>query len=225
MYEHLCHLNPECDRNVMQSVVSLAVELAREGREGQRVGSIFVIGDEENVLRQSRCLILDPLHGHDRALRSIHDSNLRETLKELAMLDGAFIISWDGYALSACRYLDAHARDLELPLGLGARHVAAAAITRTTRATAVLVSEGAVVRIFIRGEIVAEIVPELWLLSKEMVHLQGPIEERQYAGVKVFTRQDSEKNNESDRPTIKVDETTEPISTPLPGSPGNAAEN
>ena len=188
MYEHLCNINPACNREVMQGVVSLAVELAREGREGQRVGAIFVISDEENVLARSRPMILDPLYGHDPSVRSIHDPDLRETLKELSLLDGAFVISGDGYALSACRYLDADAHGLELPLGLGARHAAAAAITRATAATALVVSESAVVRVFFDGEMVAEIVPELWLMSREMTHLQGPVEEREYAGVKIFSR-------------------------------------
>lgn len=188
MFEHLCHLNPECDRGVIQSVMTLAVELAREGREGQRVGTVFVIGDHKNVLSHSRPMILDPLYGHAESLRQIRDPNLRETLKELSLLDGAFIITQDGLVMAACRYLDADARGLELPMGLGSRHLAAAAVTRATRATAVVVSESAVVRVFFQGELVAEIVPELWLLSREMIHLRGPVEEREMAGVKVFSR-------------------------------------
>lgn len=190
MFEHLCHLNDKCNRDVMQSMVALAVELAREGREGHRVGTVFMVGDEERVLAHSRPMILDPLYGHDPSKRSVHDVNLRETLKELSLLDGAFIISGDGLAVAACRYLDADAQGLELPLGLGSRHVAAAAMTRTTEATAVVVSESSVVRIFFGGELVAEIVPELWLLSREMIHLQGPVEEREYAGVRIFSRRE-----------------------------------
>ena len=187
VFEHLCNMNPECNRETLQAVVLLAVELAREGREGRRVGAIFVVGDTKAVRRHSRPMILDPLFGHAASLRSVHDPNLRETLKELAMLDGAFIISSDGVAVSACRYLNADTGSLSLTMGLGARHLAGAAITRATRSTAVVVSESAVVRVFFEGELVAEIVPELWLLSREMVHLQGPVEEREYAGVKVFS--------------------------------------
>ena len=187
MFEHICSLHRDCDRGVMQSIISLAVELAREGREGRRVGAIFVVGDEKNVLAKTRPMILDPLAGHDKEVRDIHDPDLRETLKELSLLDGAFIISMDGYALSACKYLDADARGLDLPLGLGTRHVAAASITRATEATAVVVSESSVVRVFIQGELIAEIVPELWLLSREMLHLRGPLDEQEYAGVKIFS--------------------------------------
>ena len=187
MFQHICRLTEGCNRDVMQSVVSLAVELAREGREGQRVGTIFVVGDEQEVLARSRSMILDPIKGHDRSLRNIHDTNLRETLKELSLLDGAFVISSDGYVLAACRYLDAPISGLDLSLGLGSRHFAAAAITKATTATAIVVSESAVVRIFIGGELLAEIVPELWLLSREMIHLQGPVEERDLPGVKIFS--------------------------------------
>ncbi len=188
MFEHLCHINQDCNREVMQSVVTLAVELAREGREGHRVGTVFTVGDHEQVLQRSRPMILDPVYGHDPSLLGIHDPNLRETLKELALLDGAFIITDEGQVVAACRYLDAPAGGLELPLGLGSRHVAAAAITRVTSCTAVVVSESAVVRVFHQGELLAEIVPELWLLSREMIHLRGPVDEREYAGVKIFSR-------------------------------------
>ena len=58
--------------------------------------------------------------------RRIADANLRGTVKELAQLDGAFVISDGGVVVAACRYLDATASDIELPLGLGSRHFAAA---------------------------------------------------------------------------------------------------
>ena len=43
--------------------------------------------------------------------------------------------------ISAARYINASADGIELPLGLGSRHVAAASITRDTNAVAVVVSE------------------------------------------------------------------------------------
>ena len=65
--------------------------------------------------------------------------------------------------------------------------LAAAAITRSADCTAVVLSESAVVRVFYKGEMVAEIVPDIWMLSREMTHLEGDIEERQYAGVRIFS--------------------------------------
>ena len=51
-------------RETLEHVVQLAVELAREGREGRKIGTLFVIGDVEAVLDQSQSLLLDPLYGH-----------------------------------------------------------------------------------------------------------------------------------------------------------------
>ena len=196
MFEHLCQLNPGCNRDTMQSIINLAVELAREGREGRRVGAIFVVGDEDTVQALSRPMILDPLACHEPSLRHIHDPDLRETIKELSLLDGAFVVSEDGYFTAACRYLNADARGVPMPMGLGSRHLAAAAITRSAKCTAVVLSESAVVRVFLKGELVAEIVPDIWMLSREMTHLEGDIEERQYAGVRIFSlrRQEDEES-------------------------------
>jgi diadenylate cyclase len=110
-------------------------------------------------------MILDPLHGHSDESKRIDDPDVRETLKELAQLDGAFVVSDEGVVLSAARYVDAASDDLDLPLGLGSRHVAAASISKQTNAVAVAVSESSTVRMFDDGKLVSEIVPELWLLG------------------------------------------------------------
>jgi DNA integrity scanning protein DisA with diadenylate cyclase activity len=157
---------PDVDSDIVEKTISLAIEIAREGREGRKVGTMFVIADSENVLSHSRPLILDPLFGHSRKVKYIDDPNMRETIKELALLDRAFIVSDDGVCLSASRYIEASVGDIELPLGLGSRHVAAASITKRTRSVAIVVSESSTVRIFYRGEIVSEIIPEVWLLSQ-----------------------------------------------------------
>ncbi|HEY1658357.1 MAG TPA: hypothetical protein VGG14_08425, partial [Candidatus Sulfotelmatobacter sp.] len=102
----LCEVN-EYDANVLEPLIGLAVEIAREGREGKRVGTLFTLGDEAAVLAKSRPLILDPLLGHPESSRHITNLNLRGTIKELAQLDGGFVVSRDGIFLSACRYLDA----------------------------------------------------------------------------------------------------------------------
>ena len=49
---------------VFEQAFSLAVQLSAEGREGRRVGALFVLGDSEQVLAQSRSLVLNPFHGH-----------------------------------------------------------------------------------------------------------------------------------------------------------------
>jgi diadenylate cyclase len=154
---------------VCQRVIELAVEIAREGREGRKIGTLFTVGDAGRVLEHSRPLILDPIAKHPEHLRGIWNADLRGTLKELAQLDGAFVFNDDGVVLAACRYLDTKASDIELPMGLGSRHLAAASISKVTRATAIVVSESTVVRIFEDGILIGDIIPELWLLRRESV--------------------------------------------------------
>lgn len=162
----ICCPEREVDPENLKSVLNLAMEIAREGREGRKIGTMFVISDTDSTLKRSRPMILDPLHGHPDTVKRIDDPGMRETVKELAQLDGAFIVTDGGVVLSACRYIDATSEGLDLPLGLGSRHMAAASITRTTSAVAVVVSESSMVRVFDNGSIVGEIIPELWMLRQ-----------------------------------------------------------
>jgi diadenylate cyclase len=155
-------------KRALEAIVQLAVELAREGREGRKIGTLFVIGDVENVLARSRPLLLDPLHGHAPELLHTDRADFRETVKELAQLDGAFLVDDDGTFVSAGRYIDVDVRAPAnfLP-GLGTRHAAAASVSRETNATAIAVSQSSVVRVFSAGEVRAEIIPELFLMSRD----------------------------------------------------------
>jgi len=156
----------EAMRATVEEVVQLAVEIAREGREGRKIGTIFVVGDVDEVLSRSRPLLLDPLYGHASDLLDIRRPEFRETVKELAQLDGAFVVDKRGTFVSAARYLSVDPATQLLP-GLGTRHAAAASITTETRAVGVVVSQSSIVRVYSGGEIRAEIVPELFLLSRE----------------------------------------------------------
>lgn len=108
----------------------------------------------------------------------------------MAQLDGAFVVAGNGVVLSAARYIDASWKGIELPLGLGSRHVAAASITRDTRAVAVVVSESSIVRIFDEGKLIAEIIPEIWLFSQESVKINVPVREQTVADVRIISRID-----------------------------------
>jgi predicted DsbA family dithiol-disulfide isomerase len=173
LLDEVCSERRGVNNRTLKRVVNLAVEIAREGREGRKIGTLFVVGDSEAVLKHSRPMILDPLYGHPHESKRIVDPNLRETLKELAQLDGAFVVSDEGVVLSAARYIDATSNHLELPLGLGSRHVAAASVSSRTEAVSVAVSESSTVRMFDEGELVSEIVPELWLLGGHGSYLDG----------------------------------------------------
>jgi diadenylate cyclase len=173
LFKEICSERRRVDTRVLKQAVTLAVEIAREGREGRKIGTLFVVGDSEEVLKGSRPLILDPLAGHPDEAKHIADSNVRETLKELALLDGAFIVSDEGVVLSAARYIDTVSDSLNVPLGLGSRHIAAASVSHRTNAVAVAVSESSMVRVFDDGELVSEITPELWTLGRYSSYLEG----------------------------------------------------
>ena len=181
----LCQVT-EYDPEILESLIGLAVEIAREGREGRRVGTLFTLGDEDAVLARSRPLILDPLAGHPEALRHLTNLNLRGTIKELAQLDGGFVVSREGVFLSACRYLDAVAAQVNVPLGLGSRHIAAANMSAVTNAVGVVVSESSVVRLFCHGQLVGEIIPEVWM-TDHASHLRGNVKREQVGELTVLT--------------------------------------
>jgi len=151
--------SPKVLPEVIEKVVDIASELGSEGREGKPVGTMFVVGDTERVLPLTRQLVLNPFKGYPPSERNILDYSLEETIKELATLDGAFIIQSDGVIETCGAYIrTASQEEFELPRGLGARHHAAAAITAVTDAIAVTVSESTgSVTIFKAGRIVTEI--------------------------------------------------------------------
>jgi DNA integrity scanning protein DisA with diadenylate cyclase activity len=186
MFESILCQVTEYDSDVLEALIELAVEIAREGREGRRIGTLFTLGDEEVVLAKSRCLILDPLAGHPESSRHVSNPNLRGTIKELAQLDGGFVVSHGGVVLSACRYLDAFASQVDVPMGLGSRHLAAANMSAVSKAVGIVVSESSVVRLFCHGKMVGEIIPELWMIDQS-VKLRGPVKKETFGDLTVLT--------------------------------------
>lgn len=178
-FENVCKKQKRVEPEVLASVLEVAVQIAREGREGRRVGTLFSVGDEQAVLSRSRTLILDPLAGHPAETRHIDNPDMRETLKELAQLDGGFVVSSAGEVVSGARYFEASTENVDVPLGLGTRHLAGAAISRNTNALGVVVSESSLVRVFEAGRIIAEIYPELWLFRLQQSQIRGPRLEEQ----------------------------------------------
>jgi diadenylate cyclase len=143
---------------VFERTLSLAAQLASEGREGRPVGTLFVLGDSERVLAQSRSLVLNPFHGHPESERNILDPTLEETIKEFAALDGAFVVRGDGVVLTAGSHLIPATPYVRLPGGLGTRHAAAAGITASTAAVSVCVSQSTgAVAVFRSGRLITDI--------------------------------------------------------------------
>lgn len=190
VFDEVCSERREVNTEVLEQVVALAVEIAREGREGRKIGTLFVVGDTETVMSKSRPMILDPLLGHPESDKHIADPNVRETLKELAQLDGAFVVSDTGVVISAARYIDSLSDALVLPLGLGSRHMAGASVSSRTQAVAVVVSESSMVRVFDNGELISEIIPEVWMWNGYNSRLTGETSTRQDKDVTVISRAD-----------------------------------
>jgi DNA integrity scanning protein DisA with diadenylate cyclase activity len=144
----------------LRAVIDVAVEIGREGREGKPVGTMFVVGDTRKVMEFSHPAVHDPFRGYSRKERNVKDRRVRESVKELAQLDGAFVIEPDGVVAAGCRILDSAPVSLTLSKGLGSRHWAAAAISKNTKAIAVVVSQSSgTVRLFQNGEVVLRIEP------------------------------------------------------------------
>ncbi len=151
-------LPPDFSSQVIEGLLHTAMEIGAEGYEGHAIGTILVVGESTKVMETSRQLILNPFQGMSEADRNSLDPPIREAIKTFSALDGAFIIREDGVVLAAGRYLLSMSRDVKLPMGLGARHSAAASMTSETGAVAITVSQTTgTVRVFRQGEIVLEL--------------------------------------------------------------------
>ena len=126
---------------VFNTTLNLACELAAQGRESKKIGTIFVLGDDEKVMQLSRQMIINPFLGYSEEQLNILNPELEETIKELSAIDGAFIIKENGVLVSAGRHLNAAIDSRDFPAGLGSRHIAAAGITNVTKAVAIVISE------------------------------------------------------------------------------------
>ncbi len=151
-------MKSRAEASVIRDVIKLLVELGRKGQEGEPTGALFVVGDAGRVMDNSRSLAYNPF---ERSHVHVGDPIVKEMLKEFSRLDGAFVVSDSGKIVSAYRYIEASSKGIEIPKGLGARHVAGASITKETNSIAVVLSESdSMVRIFKGGKLILEIDPE-----------------------------------------------------------------
>jgi len=136
----------------LERITAIATDLASQGREGKSIGAMFILGDHKEVSKRSKPLILNPFQGYGEEDRSVLNPFMDETIKELALIDGAFIIQGNGVVESAGCLIQAKADDIVLPGGLGTRHAAAAAITHVTDSLALVVSSSGQVTFFRKGQ-------------------------------------------------------------------------
>lgn len=149
-------IEERCDLDVFEMLLRIAGDLVRQGREGKSVGTMFIIGDHQHVLEGSRQVVINPFQGHTREERYVLRPENIETIKEYTVIDGAIVVSADGYLEAAGRYVLLEP-DAEAASGLGGRHLAAASITKRTEAVAIVVSASGVVRVYKDGSAVMEL--------------------------------------------------------------------
>jgi len=143
---------------VIRDVFEVAIDLGKKGQKGKPVGALFVVGDAGKVMNKSRPLSYNPF---EKSHVHVGDPIVNVMLKEFSRLDGAFVVSDSGKIVSAYRYLEPSAEGVDIPKGLGARHMAGGAITRDTNAIAIVLSESdGMVRAFKSGDLILEIDPE-----------------------------------------------------------------
>lgn len=158
--QHLERVRDLVALEVFVRVVEIALRFAVEGREGSRIGTIFVLGDPKQLEAHLRQLILNPCKGHARRLRNVNNPAFFETLREFSALDGAFVVDPNGVVEAAGVYVDAPMRRIKLRPGLGARHAAAAAITRAADAIAVVLSQSSgTITVYHRGRALLDLDP------------------------------------------------------------------
>ncbi len=126
---------------VVERMLAVATEIAVEGREGHPVGCMFVLGDHVRVNAMVKPLVLNPFQGHKDEDKNVLNPFMDETIKEFSVIDGCFVIRGDGVIQSAGSLIHVPSEFYQdMPGGFGARHSAAAAVTRAAECLSIVVS-------------------------------------------------------------------------------------
>jgi DNA integrity scanning protein DisA with diadenylate cyclase activity len=137
-----------------------AIQLGRGGRESRKIGTSFVIGDAEKVMAHSRQCSINSFEGKDPDQRTVRDRGTIENIKNLSLLDGAFVIDGSGFIHASSRHLLADVTEIRIPQGFGTRHASVAAMTKITGSIGIVVSEsGGTITLFKNGKMVKQIEP------------------------------------------------------------------
>jgi DNA integrity scanning protein DisA with diadenylate cyclase activity len=57
--------------NALLSVLEIANDISNEGREGEAIGTAFIVGDSGAVLSKSKQLVMNPFEGHAHEKRLV----------------------------------------------------------------------------------------------------------------------------------------------------------
>jgi len=156
-------LGNRIDLRVIEALIGLSTKIIKEGREGNPAGALFIVGDTTNTMQNTVPRIMNPYEGQNKAGTQVLKEENWNTIKEFAQMDGASIVDDDGYVIAAGRYVITTRegylnknmeQEVIMNQGLGGRHLAAMAMSKTTKAICVVVSAEGTVRIFKDGKIV-----------------------------------------------------------------------
>ena len=140
-----------------RSSISAPRSRSKGGKEN-RSAPHSLSGTPKTCIEKSRQIILNPFEGHRPELRVVTNPELKENIKALAQLDGAFVITGDGFVEAVGRYITVDTSSVSLPPGMGTRHNSVAAITQVTKAVGIVVSQsGGGITVFRDGRILKKI--------------------------------------------------------------------
>ena len=74
------HTFDSVPKNILRSqefyrLIDITLKFAKQGREGKPIGTIFVLGKTEELAPYTKQLVLNPLKGHSKSQRNIHDQD------------------------------------------------------------------------------------------------------------------------------------------------------
>lgn len=160
-FDRIIHMEG-MNQDVLERMLDIAIKIGRSVKEkGRTFGAFFIVGDSDKVLKKSRQLIINAYKGHGKEVRNVRGDESLKGIMELIKLDGSIIVTKNGYIRTAGTFVETDAK-VDLPSGLGSRHTAAAAITKSTNAISITVSKtDGNVRVFKDGNIELEIDPNM----------------------------------------------------------------
>lgn len=138
---------------VFDAVFHLCIEISREGWEGHKVGTSFVVGDTGAVMEHSRPCTINSFEGQPEKNRQITGPEIAGVIKGLAQLDGAFVVRDNGTIEASGRHFIIENLALKIPAGYGTRHSSVAGITQMTNAIGFVVSSTGMISVMKNGEI------------------------------------------------------------------------
>ncbi|MCD6502673.1 MAG: diadenylate cyclase [Euryarchaeota archaeon] len=147
------HIGYELTYNILR----ILTEIAIEGIEGLRIGALIIVGNPEEVLKNTIQIIPDPFISIPRERRNIKKEENWKGIKEFFKLDGAILVDLDGYIVSGGLYVkvDKPITTKQIRV-LGGRRLAAMVITKCTNSVAFGLSATGQIFVCKDGEIIFE---------------------------------------------------------------------